>query len=55
MQYMFKEALLVLSLFLMSLHQLDSHSVYENLSALKAFAASTDRQEGAGRSGVKSN
>lgn len=54
MQYMFKEALLVL-FFLISLHQLDSNSVYENLSALKAFAASTDRQEGAGRSGVKSN
>uniref|UniRef100_A0A3P9CCG1 Ig-like domain-containing protein n=1 Tax=Maylandia zebra TaxID=106582 RepID=A0A3P9CCG1_9CICH len=44
-----------LIIILMSLHQLDSHSVYENLSALKAFAASTDRQEGAGRSGVKSN
>uniref|UniRef100_A0A3Q2VZQ4 Ig-like domain-containing protein n=1 Tax=Haplochromis burtoni TaxID=8153 RepID=A0A3Q2VZQ4_HAPBU len=44
-----------LIIILISLHQLDSHSVYENLSALKAFAASTDRQEGAGKSGVKSN
>ncbi|XP_063331703.1 B-cell receptor CD22-like [Pelmatolapia mariae] len=35
--------------------QLDSHSVYENLSALKAFTASTNRQGSAGRSGVKSN